>query len=295
MLIKNFRKWFMAIRPISLWTSAVPILIGIAMAFGDGIHHVFSAVMALIGGLLIHIICNLTNDYGDFQKGADRLGDSDTMRQNPIGTISQKELFSAIIVTGVLAIFPCVYLVQRGGWPIAVIAISSLAAAVFYTIGKRPLGYRGLGDILVLVFMGPVASAGTYYVQTFEINAAVVLAGLGPGLLTLGVLTVNNIRDIESDRQAQKMTLVVRFGRKFGEWEYFFVVHTACLMPLLIFLITRDYKLSLAAVLTIYFAYSPIKAVFAKDDPASLNQAIGQTLQLLQIYLILFSLGWILS
>jgi 1,4-dihydroxy-2-naphtoate prenyltransferase (EC 2.5.1.-) len=99
----------------------------------------------------------------------------------------------------------------RGGWPIVIIGILSIASGILYTGGPWPLGYLGLGDLFVLIFFGPVAVAGTFYVQTLEITPVVIFAGLGPGLLATALLAVNNLRDEPTDKKVGKLTLAVRF------------------------------------------------------------------------------------
>ena len=120
---------------------------------------------------------------------------------------------AAFIGVFALAALASIYLVTRGGWPIAVLAGLAILSGIFYTAGKYPLGYLGFGDILVFIFFGPVAVAGTYYVQSLELNSAIIFAGVAPGLFSVAILTVNNLRDIDSDRKSGKNTLAVRFGR----------------------------------------------------------------------------------
>ena len=222
--VSFFKKWFWAIRPSSLLLSTASVGLGIGMAFGDGIGHIPSAIVALLGAWLLHILVNLVNDYGDLQKGTDKTGEYDPMRNILVGEISLQELRRAIDIVLFLLIIPCFYLIARAGWPIFIIAIFSILTAIFYTAGKRPLGYLGLGDLLVAIFFGPAAVAGTYYAQSLEMNAAVVLAGFAPGLFAIGVLTINNIRDFEKDKAVDKKTLVVRLGKNFGKAEYIAVI-----------------------------------------------------------------------
>src|SRR5438874_11819410 len=105
------------------------------------------------------------------------------------------------------------YLIYRAGSAIAVVAAASIASGLLYTAGKKPLAYLGLGELFVFIFFGPVAVSGTYYVQTLDFNMAVLVAGCAPGLLSCAILAINNLRDVEGDLKAGKMTLAVRFGR----------------------------------------------------------------------------------
>lgn len=284
----------MAIRPKTLWAAVAPVLIGTAMACTDGRMHFPSALAALIGALLIQIETNLANDYFDFKKGTDtqeRIGPTRVMQAK---LVTPKEMKSAIIIVLALSILICLYLIVRGGWPIVIIGVLSLASAFLYTAGPKPLGYLGLGDVFVFIFFGPVAVAGTYYVQALSFNPLAVVAGFAPGFLSVAILTVNNLRDIDSDRKAGKKTLAVRFGRGFALMEYYGAVLGAASVPAVIFLITKDYGYSLTAILIAFFAIPTIKIVFTKTDGPSLNRALANTGKLLWIYSLLFSVGWIL-
>jgi 1,4-dihydroxy-2-naphthoate octaprenyltransferase len=290
--IPFLKKWIMAIRPSSLLLSSSSVIIGIAMAFGDGIGHWPSAICSLIGAWLLHILVNLVNDYGDLEKGADKKGDFDPMRGILVGVVSLEELKRAILFVIFLLIFPCLYLFARAGWPVLAIALLSIAAAIFYTAGKKPLGYMGLGDFLVAIFFGPVAVAGTYYVQTLEMNLVVVLAGVAPGLFAVGVLTINNIRDHARDKSVNKKTLVVRFGKDFGRQEYLFSLFVACLMPFVILGLTRQHALTLAAGAVFFFSFPILKIIFRDSEAQTMNAGLGMTVLFCFIYSLIFSAGW---
>ena len=263
------------------------------MAFGDGPYHLPTAILCLLGALSIQIGTNLANDYFDFKNGADNNERIGPTRVTQAGLISPKAMIIATAIAFSVSAIICYLLVLRGGWPIATIGIFSILSGLLYTAGPKPLGYMGLGDIFVFVFFGPVAVAGTYYVQTFEINLAVIAAGIAPGLIATAILAINNLRDIDSDRKSGKNTLAVRFGRSFAISEYLFCILAASLMPVLIYTITDDHVQILVAVITCLIAIPTIKTVASKIDGLSLNKALASTGQLLLIYSILFSIGWI--
>lgn len=288
------QKWFMAIRPSSLLLSSASVFLGIGMAFGDGIHHWPTALICLVGAWLLHILVNLANDYGDFEKGVDQKGEYDPMRGILVGEIPQRHMRNAMTVVLLLMIPPCTYLILRAGWPMAVIAVWAVISAIFYTIGTKPLGYRGLGDLLVLIFFGPAAVCGTYYAQSLEINLAVFLSSLSPGLFAIGVLTINNIRDYEKDHQANKKTLVVRFGKAWGKAQYLFVILASSLIPVLIYSLINDRRAILLSSLACFAAIPIVLNVFAEKNRESLDKAIGLNVILCFSYCLVFSLGWIL-
>ena len=285
--------WYMAIRPKTLPAAISPVLMATAMAFGDGIQHFPTAFLCLFAALMIQIGTNLANDYFDFKKGVDTKERLGPMRMTQSGLIKPHIMKWAFILAFGLAILASIGLIKRGGWPIAVIGILAILSGIFYTAGAKPLSFLGLGDLFVLIFFGPVAVSGTYYVQSFEISLAVILAGFAPGLLSVAILTVNNLRDIETDKKSGKKTLAVRFGKSFAQSEYLFSVIGASLLPVFLYCLIRDHLLILSSVATCLLAIPCFKTVLTKSDGPSLNQALAKTGRLLLIFSILFSIGWI--
>lgn len=291
--IGKIKTWVLASRPKTLPAALVPVIMGTAMAYGDGVYHLPAALAALLGALLIQIATNFVNDYADFKKGTDTGERIGPLRVTQAGLVTPTQMKFAIALVFFLTVLAGLYLVYRGGWPVVIIGVLSIVSGALYTAGPYPLGYLGLGDIFVLIFFGPVALAGTYYVQALTINWIVILAGLAPGLLSVAILTVNNLRDIDGDTKAGKKTLAVRFGRNFAKNEYFYSVLLACLIPVMIFIITGQHKFAALAALTLFFAPGPLKAVFSQTDGPTLNNALAGTGKLLLIYGILFSIGWV--
>jgi len=284
----------MAARPKTLWAAIAPVIIGTAMAYGDGGWHWPSALAALFSAVLIQIGTNFANDYSDFKKGTDtgeRLG---PVRVTQAGLVKPSAMKRTTAIVFSLAIIAGAYLVWRGGWPIVVIGVLSILFGILYTAGPYPLGYNGLGEIFVLIFFGPVAVGGTYYVQTLSIDATVLLAGLSPGLFSVAILTVNNLRDIDGDARAGKRTSAVRFGAGFARYEYLACVAVACVLPFFLFINSGDHVYSLAALLVVPAAIPTFKIVLAKSDGPALNEALAATGRLLLLFSVLFSCGWVL-
>ena len=288
------KTWLMAIRPKTLPAAFAPVFMGTAMAYGDGIHHFPTAFLCLLAALLVQIGTNLANDYFDFKKGADTQERLGPVRVTQAGLIAPNAVLIAAGVTFLLALLVAKPLIERGGTPILIIAIASVLSGILYTAGPKPLGYIGLGDLFVFIFFGLIATAATYYVQSFELNPAVILAGIGPGLISAAILTVNNLRDIESDRKSGKRTLAVRFGRDFARGEYIAYVLIASLVPVFIYLLIYDHPFILLACFSSLLAIPGIMDVLSKEDGPSLNEALAFTGRLLLAYSILFSIGWIL-
>ncbi len=264
-----------------------------AMAFGDGLWHWPSAVVCLLTAVTIQIGTNLANDYYDFKKGTDTSERLGPVRVTQAGLIKPEAVRTAFILVFSLTLAGVLILVQRGGWPIGLLGVLGILSGIFYTAGPKPLGYLGLGDLFVLIFFGPVAVAGTYYVQAHEVNYAVVLAGLGPGLISVAILAVNNYRDIDEDRRSNKKTLAVRFGRTFAQFEYAVCLMLAALLPVLIYMLIHDHVSILFSSVICLLSLPGIRTVFASTDGARLNATLGFTGKILLIYGVLFSIGWI--
>jgi 1,4-dihydroxy-2-naphthoate octaprenyltransferase len=198
-----------------------------------------------------------------------------------------------IIVTFGLAALCSEFLIIRGGRPLLIIAALSIVSGILYTAGPWPLGYLGLGELFVLIFFGPVAVAGTYYVQSFEMNSILILAGLGPGFLSAAILAVNNLRDIETDRKSGKMTLAARLGTGFAKAQYVTFVVLAALVPIVIYLMIRDHEEILYAAGSLILSLPVIHMVYTAQGKR-LNTALGLTGLILLLYSLVFSIGWIL-
>ena len=290
---KTLTAWIIAARPKTLAASVSPVMVATAMAIGDGIHHLPTAILCFLAALCIQIATNIANDYYDFLHGADTSERIGPTRVTQAGLIKPAYIKWAFITLFLIAALISVPLIERGGWPIATIAIASILSGLFYTAGSRPLGYMGLGDLFVLIFFGPVAVGGTYYVQSLEINLAVILVGFSVGLLSVAILCVNNLRDMESDQKTGKHTLAVRFGKSFAQFEYTTCLITAFLIPVLIYSLIDDHKSVLINVIMLFVAIPLIASIF-KREGAGLNQLLAQTGLLLFVYSLLFSITWVL-
>jgi 1,4-dihydroxy-2-naphthoate octaprenyltransferase len=200
---------------------------------------------------------------------------------------------AAFIAVFTLTLVPGGYLIWRAGLPLAVIGALSILFGILYTAGPYPLGYVGLGEIFVIFFFGPVAVGGTYYVQTLTISMPVVVSGLAPGLFSVAILTVNNLRDVKSDHLAGKKTLAVRFGVTFSKFQYLLSITIACLMPIVLLLDNGRHFYSLLTAVVLLAAIPSIKTVFTSEGVV-LNHVLESTGKLLLLYSLIFSIGWIL-
>ena len=214
------------------------------------------------------------------------------MRATQAGLVTPQAMLKNCVLVFGLAILVGIYLVYRGGWPIVIIGILSIASGILYTGGPMPLGYLGLGDLFVLIFFGPVAVGGTYYVQSLEISEVVILAGFGPGLLATALLAVNNLRDEPTDKKVGKRTLAVRFGPGFVRAEYLAAFALALILPFVLAFRTDAHWFACLSALIIIPGRSAIRQITSGVKGIELNETLAVTGKLIIIYSVLFSLGW---
>lgn len=282
----------LAARPKTLWAAVAPVLVGIGMAVEAGVFHPAAALCALLGAVFIQIGTNFANDYYDFLKGADTEERKGPLRVTQAGLVAPEAMRRATVLAFGLAVAAGLYLIVRGGWPVLAIGVLSILFGVIYTAGRYSLAYLGIADLFVLVFFGPVAVAGTYYVQALDVGLVVIAAGLGPGLLSTAILLVNNIRDVDEDRTAGKRTLIVRLGRRSGVVLYGACVVLAACTPVVLFFWTGGHPWAMLAGLILLPAVPVVRRLSAERDARALNPLLGATSRLLLVYSVLFSIGW---
>jgi len=222
------KAYFSASRPKTWIAGISPVIIGISLASKEGPISVPLFLFSLLFSLFIQIGTNYANDYFDFLNGADqnRVGPARATTQGWLQPLQMRNAFLALFGAAFFASIPL--MAQCGIWALFFV-LSSIAFGILYTGGPKPLGYMGLGDLLVIIYFGPVAIAGTYFVQQQSVPP--LFLTLAPGFLSCAILTANNLRDEQTDRTVGKNTLVVRFGKTFGRWEYALCIFLAALIP----------------------------------------------------------------
>ncbi|MUV89821.1 1,4-dihydroxy-2-naphthoate polyprenyltransferase [Halapricum sp. CBA1109] len=304
--ISRRRAWLMAARPQTLPAGAAPVVVGVGLAVHAGVAAPLPALAALLGALLLQIGTNFANDYYDAVNGADTDDREGFTRVTAGGLIEPAQVKRAMIGTYALSVVVGLYLVAIGGLPILVVGLTSIAAGVAYTGGPYPYGYRGLGDLFVFVYFGVVAVAGTYYVQAVTavdaglfptgipagtLPLAAVVASLPVAALSTCILVVNNIRDVETDREAGKRTLAVILGYRFARAEFLALLGMAYVVPV-VFALDPGYGLSaLAPLLTLPLGVSIARTVLTESGGDALNPALERTGQTLFAHAALFALG----
>lgn len=288
---RGLKVWIMAMRLRTLPAAAAPLILGAILAHLEGNLHWGATVAACASALLIQIGTNFANDYYDHVNGADTPNRLGPTRVTHSGLVSPGQMKGLMIVTfGAAAAFG-IYLIYRGGLPIAIIGALSILFGVTYTGGPKPLGYIGLGDILVLIFFGPVATAGMTYVNTLSWHPTAAVLGTGLGLFSTAILVVNNLRDIDEDRTTGKRTLVARFGPSFGRWEYAVCIIGGCALSSLWSVSQGRVWAAVASGVVAVAGLRLIKQVWRRNG-RELNPLLGQTGRLLLALAIGLALGW---
>ncbi len=285
--------WWLALRPRTLLAGVVPVLVGTGVALFDGSARFLPAIAALAGSLWIQIGTNLVNDYADFERGADddeRLGPA---RAAQSGWISVERLRLAAAFAFGMAALVGIYLVWQGGWPILVLGALGLVCGWAYTAGPFPLGYRGLGDVLVFVFFGLFAVAGTHAVQARDFSLLALLAGVPVGALATLILSINNLRDREGDVRVGKRTLAVRLGESGARrFALCLLVGSYAFLPVLR-LAGAPWLACVLPLLSLPLAW-PLAVRIQRESGPALNECLAAAARLEAVYgALLFAGFWI--
>ncbi len=203
-------------------------------------------LLCILTTVLLQVLSNLANDYGDFMNGADLVGRIGPERAVQSGAIKPEQMKNAVVLLAFLSFLSGVFLLYISkafesfnmfGFFLAM-GILAIVASIKYTAGKNPYGYSGLGDISVLIFFGWVGVCGSFFLQTGTLTAEIILPATSCGLFATGVLNINNIRDIESDTEAGKRTIPSRLGKEKAVWYHILLLTTGLLSAVLYTIIT---------------------------------------------------------
>ena len=212
--------WFWAARPFSLSASVAPVLVGTALAATAGALDWLLFALALTGSVAIQIGTNLTDEYSDHRKSG---GEGKFLAPHKViqrGLLSERAVALGMAAAFGYGIVAGLVIVAHVGWPILAVGLASVAAAYLYAGGPKPLGTLGLGEPVVFVFMGPLMVMAAYYVQQEALTLASFYVSLPVAFIVTAILMVNNIRDVEEDREAGKRSLATAAGARVAMWSY---------------------------------------------------------------------------
>jgi 1,4-dihydroxy-2-naphthoate polyprenyltransferase len=256
-------------------------------------------LLCILTTILLQILSNLSNDYGDSVHGADSASRKGPSRAVQSGAIKLRQMRKAIILFGLLSLLTGLLLlfVSFGfDWQAILfflaLGLLSIAAAVTYTIGRKPYGYLGLGDLSVLIFFGLIGVLGSYYLFTKNISWYEVLPAFSMGLLSIAVLNINNIRDIESDKVAGKYSIPVRLGRRKAIVYHWMLLALAIVFAFLYTLLTYHSPAQFIFLIALPLFVKNGVAVSNKQ-PESLDPYLKQMALSTLLFVLLFGVGLI--
>ncbi len=289
-------------RPRTLPLAAAAVLPGSALAYNLGAFKWPVAVFSLLTAALLQILSNLANDYGDGMKGTDNAERVGPRRILQSGLVTPKEMRAALAAVSFLCALSGLALLLTAGLSLyeflhyALLGLFAIAAAITYTVGWRPYGYLGLGDAFVLVFFGWVGVGLTYDLHAGHLRPlSVMLAATACGLLIVGVLNINNLRDLEGDRAAGKKTLAVRLGLRRGKTYHYLLLAGALALLTVYALLSRLGPFGWLFLLGVPLLYRHGRAVGNAQNPEALRPLLTDMVRAAFVCNLLFSLGLILD
>ena len=290
----SFKAWLLAARPKTLTGAAVPVIIGLALAwtdaheYGDDVFSYFAAALCLLFALTMQVDANFVNDFFDYAKGNDdaetRLG---PLRACTQGWVKIDSMKRAIASTTILACVIGLPLVYYGGLEMLLVGALCVLFCFLYT---THLSYIGMGDVLVLVFFGIVPVSITYYVQLHTVTWQVFWASIACGLVIDGLLIVNNYRDRDNDKRDGKKTLVVKIGSKATEWLYLTLGIVAVLIGGVFWWSGHVLAFVLPFIYLVLHTFTWLKMRRIKEGRA-LNECLGETARNMLVYGLCVAIG----
>lgn len=295
--------WFNAIRPRTLPLAMACIILGSCLAAADGSFNWLVALFCILTAILLQILSNLANDYGDSLHGADRVERKGPKRAVQSGLVSLESMRRAILINVLMTIVSGLALLWfafgLGGLSLTLLFIVlgavAIGAAIAYTVGKLPYGYVGLGDFFVLVFFGWVGVLGSYFVQTSRIYWPLILPATACGLLAVAVLNVNNIRDLESDSLAGKKSIPVRLGLERARIYHWLLLIFAILLATVYSLIDFNSLWQFLFILAVPSLIRNGVVISRATDLPSLNPWLKQMSMASLVFVTLFGIGQIIA
>ena len=299
--ISRTQAWLESLRPKTLPLGLIAIVTGSALAYWTGHFELPIALLAILTAGTLQILSNLANDYGDAVKGTDteeRLGPLRGMQK---GVITPAQMKKALIINVIISCVSGIALIivackkPEDAIGFLVMGLLAIVAAITYTVGKRPYGYMGLGDISVLIFFGWLSVIGTCYLQANAFNIVTLLPATACGLLSVAVLNINNMRDLENDIQAGKNTLAVRLGASGSRIYHTCVIAIAIICLIVFTLIYMHRWTAWLFLLAVPMLLLHIKRVNADLSGEAMRPLLEHMVKAALLTNILFSLGLVLE
>jgi len=294
--------WIKAFRLRTLPLALSATTLGSLVAHAENRFRWSVFIFGTLTTLFLQILSNLANDYGDARKGTDSEHRIGPLRVTQSGLVSKKQIEWMIGIFVLLSLISGSLLIWfglRGDNMLLymlffLLGISAIYAAVKYTIGKRPYGYKGFGDIMVFIYFGILGVAGTYFLHTHTLHLSILLPASSVGLFSMGVLNLNNLRDHENDAMNGKNTLVVRMGVQWAKAYHVILLLTALILALIYTVLNFESYYQLIFLLPLPLLISDINKVITNTVPLELNRELKRLAMATLLFSISFGIGLVL-
>ena len=298
-MMRKLLVWVEAFRLRTLPLALSSAILGSFLEYADGLFNPTVFALSITTTVLLQILSNLANDFGDSQHGVDNVDRLGPLRTVQSGKISKTEMIWLIIGFVILSLLSGGFLIFEGiknadiGLIILffIMGIASIIAAVKYTVGKNPYGYSGYGDLFVFVFFGLIGVCGTYFLHTNQFQLILLLPAASIGLLSAGVLNLNNMRDIENDAASGKKTLVVRLGSGKAKLYHTLLIVLSLVLSVIYVVITWQSVYQLMFLFSVFPLGFHLYEVFKNHIPHKLNNQLKVLALTTFFFSVMYSLG----
>lgn len=296
---KDIKIWLQAFRLRTLPLALSSTLVGSFLAYSFSGFKPWVFVWAIFTTLFLQILSNLANDYGDAIKGADghtRIGPERVTQSGKVSFQAMRRMIFIFVLLSLVSGSALIFVGLRQFKPITIVlffvlGLSAIYAAVKYTVGRKPYGYVGMGDLFVYLYFGLIGVCGTFFLHTGTMNPWIILPASSIGLFSSGVLNLNNMRDVKSDTLHGKRTLVVRIGVRAAKIYHLVILVFAVVLSVIYTLVFFTSPVQLLFMLTLPFLYNDIKIVMQNTVPVELNSELKRLALTTFVFSITFSLG----
>ncbi len=291
-MISKPKAWLLAARPKTLPASIGPVLLGTSLAATEQIKTALPLIiLTALCAILMQVGTNLVNDFFDSERGLDGDNRIGPKRAAQMGWLSRSELKTGIILVFLMAFLLGIILMNHAGMPIIIIGLASLAMAFLYTGGPFPLSYFALGEILALIFFGPVPVWGTYFIITKSFDWLPVFVGFIPGFVSLSLMAINNLRDNKNDKENKKTTIATIVGEEKARYLVIFGIFMSSMIPLFLFFLYHNYVFLVGAFLFLR-NYGTWRRVLKDPVSSELNNTLATTGKYLFTLCFVISMGF---
>jgi len=278
------------------------IVVGSFLAYSNDFFNISILILSILTTVGFQVISNFANDYGDGVKGTDNEDRIGPVRALQSGAISPKQMLNAIKITGMVTLLIALLLIYVSfgkenifySFLFFLLGIGSIAAAVKYTVGKNAYGYAGFGDVFVFLFFGLLSVCGSYFLYVHSLDYTIFFPAFSVGLLSVGVLNLNNMRDRESDAKAGKNTLIVKIGAKSAKYYHYYILIAAFLFALLYVIIHYQSPWQFIFVLAFIPVFKHLFTVYKNENAKELDPELKKLALSTFLFSFLFGLGQIL-